>query len=103
MILHLESGKCSSDINKQELNMAAASCFYWQKYIDGYYREAMLEGRDLDKWYSDQTIPFECPECETGFSKLSSLFEHVSSHKCEQTTESGPIGKLVRWLDKQLG
>lgn len=99
MILHLESGACPSNINTQELNKIAAQCLQWQKYIDGYYREAMLVGRDLDEYYSYQTLPFECPECGTGFPNLSSLFQHASSRTCEQTMSLGAIGELVHWLD----
>jgi hypothetical protein len=101
MILHLESGACPSDLDTQDLNMTAAQCFQWQMYIDRNYREAMLEGRNLDEWYCEQPFPFECPECERSFAKLSGLFQHASGRTCEQTMSSGAIGKLVRWLDKQ--
>jgi hypothetical protein len=65
-------------------------------YVNEHYREAMLEGRDLDEWFADQILPFECLVYERGFAKLSSLFQHASGETCEQTMSSGAIGKLVR-------
>ncbi|KAH7371579.1 hypothetical protein BKA66DRAFT_183810 [Pyrenochaeta sp. MPI-SDFR-AT-0127] len=103
MILHIDSGGCGSNLDTQDLNMSAAGCFQWRKYIDEDYREEMLKGQDLSELYDVVVYPFRCPVCEVTFSKLSGLLQHSASQACNQTLESGAIGKLVRWLGKQHG
>jgi hypothetical protein len=98
MILHLESGYCNSQINTLELNETAAKCHKWQQFIDEEYRDAMLSERDLCEEYQTPT-PFQCPQCEDPFSKLSALFQHISSKACVQTLSLGAIKRLVRWLE----
>lgn len=44
---------------------------------------------------------FNCPQRNSGFTKMSSLLMHVESPGCGQTLESGVIGKLRRWLEEE--
>lgn len=101
MILHIENGGCTSDLTSQDLNMSAAQCYQSHKYIDEDYRTDMLNGEDLEELYAETVLPFQCPGCNSDFSTVSALLQHASSHTCEQTMQTGAIGKLVKWLEKQ--
>lgn len=101
MILHIENGGCTSDLTSQDLNMTAARCYQWHHYLDEDYRTDMLDSEDLEDLYTDTVFPYQCPGCESDFSMLSGLLQHASSNTCEQTLQSGAIGKLVKWLDNQ--
>lgn len=100
MIIHLESGNCRSQIDIIDLNESAAQCFQWKAYLDENFRDELLDRRDLTADY-ERVYPFHCPECDTNFTKLSGLFQHVCSKACEQGLYEGKIGKLVRWLEKK--
>lgn len=97
MIIHLESGTCGSGIDILDLNESAAMCYQWRHYIDEEYRDYMLERRNLDL----EAYSFRCPTCETVFSKLSGLFQHIGSRACGQRLREGAVGKLVRWLENR--
>lgn len=101
MIIHLESGTCDCGIDRIDLNESAAMCYQWRHFLDREYRDEMLEGRNIYLKYSDTIYPFKCPTCETIFSKLSGLFQHISSQTCEQRLSDGAIGKLVKWLKRR--
>ena len=97
-IIHLESGACTSGINILDLNNTAARCFQWSQYIDEDYRQDLLDCVELATYYTDTVYPYRCPECDTNFTKLSALFQHVESNSCDQTLDDYPIGKLKRFL-----
>lgn len=99
MIIHLESGACESEMDMIDLNESAAICFQWKAYIDEDYRDDLLDRCDLQSEYSEPVYPFRCPECDTCFTKLSGLFQHVYSKACNQGLYTGKMGKLVRWLE----
>lgn len=99
MIIHLESGTCPSGIDHIDLNKSAAMCHQWKAYLDKEYRVDLLERRDLESEYYEAVYPFECPGCDSYFTKLSGLFQHVCSKACHQDLHSGKIDKLVRWLE----
>jgi len=99
MVIHLESGACESEIDIIDLNESAAMCFQWKAYLDEEFRDDLLDRHDLRSAYSDSVYPFKCPECDTVFTKLSGLFQHVYSEACDQDLYEGKIGKLVRWLE----
>ncbi|XTI93707.1 hypothetical protein V2W45_1253331, partial [Cenococcum geophilum] len=99
MVIHLESGACESEIDIIDLNESAAMCFQWKAYLDEEFRDDLLDRHDLRSAYSDSVYPFKCPECDTVFTKLSGLFQHVYSKACDQDLYEGKIGKLVRWLE----
>jgi hypothetical protein len=103
MIIHLESGSCDSGIDIFDLNESAAMCYQWSQYIEEEFRDDMLECRDLEEEYNDKIYPYSCPSCETVFSKLSGLFQHVASKSCEQRLNNGAIAKLVKWLENRHG
>lgn len=102
MILHIESDGCSSDMGTLDLNESAARCSQWKAFIDPDFHDEMLGRCDLAAAYSAPVCPFFCSRCETDFAKLSALFQHVSSSTCPQELNKGKIGKLVRWLEKEL-
>ncbi|KAJ5022570.1 hypothetical protein J3E73DRAFT_434043 [Bipolaris maydis] len=101
MIIHLESGTCASSIDILDLNKSAAMCYQWQKFLDEEYRDDILSCYDLEEEYDGAVYPFKCLECDTTFSKLSGLFQHVGSGSCEQRLNGGPIAKLVKWLSNR--
>ncbi len=103
MIIHLESGSCDSGFDIVDLNESAAECYQWRQYIDEEYRDDMLNCCDLEYEYGETVYPFKCPTCNTIFSKLSGLFQHVASQACEQSLKSGAIAKLVKWLENRHG
>jgi uncharacterized C2H2 Zn-finger protein len=98
MIIHLESGACESGFDIIDLNESAAMCFQWKAYLDEEYRDELLDRSELQHMYSETVYPFRCPDCDTVFTKLSGLFQHVDSKACRQTLYGGKMGKLVRWL-----
>jgi len=81
--------------------MTATQCYQSHEYINEEYRADILDGEDLEELYADAVYPFRCPECDGEFSTLSGLLQHASSHTCEQTLQSGAIGKLLNWVNKQ--
>ena len=99
MIIHLESGACPSGINYIDLNESAAMCYQWKAYLDEDYRADLLHRRDLESEYYEAVSPFECPGCDSYFTKLSALFQHVCNKACNQDLHSGTMMKLVRWLE----
>ncbi|EMD65832.1 hypothetical protein COCSADRAFT_86158, partial [Bipolaris sorokiniana ND90Pr] len=101
MIIHLESGTCTSGIDTLDLNESAAMCYQWKKFLDEEYRDDILSCYDFEEEYFSAVYLFRCPECDTTFSKLSGLFQHVSSGSCEQKLNGGPIAKLVKWLSNR--
>jgi hypothetical protein len=101
MVLHMESGTCPSDIDMIDLNESAAMCYQWEAYIDKDFRNELLNREDLQSEYSGPVYPFRCPECDTGFTKLSGLFQHVYSQVCKQGLYEGKMAKLIRWLENR--
>ena len=87
------SGACESEIDVIDLNESAAQCFQWKAYLDDEFRDGLR--------YDDTVYPFQCPQCETVFTRLSGLFQHVYSKACSQGLYEGNVGKLVRWLEAQ--
>lgn len=98
MVLHLEAGTCPSGIDVIDLNESAAMCYQWEAYVDTDFRNELLNRDDLKLEYSGLVYPFKCPGCDTGFTKLSSLFQHVYSKACNQGLYEGKMAKLVKWL-----
>lgn len=101
MIIHLESGACHSETDIIDLNESAAMCFQWKAYLDEQYRDELLDRCDLQSQYSETVYPFKCPGCDTVFTKLSGLFQHVYSKACGQDLHKGKISKLIRWLEQR--
>ncbi|KAH7123654.1 hypothetical protein B0J11DRAFT_462656 [Dendryphion nanum] len=94
MIIHLESGACSSGINVFDLNQSAAMGFGWKKWTVRAFQNSLLNCEPVKKG----DCPFKCPTCDVTFPKLSSLFMHVASPSCDQELDEGAIKKLRRWL-----
>ncbi|KAF2092823.1 hypothetical protein NA57DRAFT_49675 [Rhizodiscina lignyota] len=100
MLIHLESGACSSGVSIASVNRQAAKCYQWNWWINDevFREETMLNREDIKEFFGDDALPFYCSKYHTDFPKLSSLFQHIESPACEQTMADFPIGKLVRWL-----
>jgi hypothetical protein len=101
MISHLETGTCESGITIYDLNESAAECYQWKAYIDGDYRDMLLNRDDPQTENSEPVYPFRCPKCDVGFKKLSGLLQHAYSQACSQGLHEGKIAKLIRWLERQ--
>ncbi|EUC26626.1 hypothetical protein COCCADRAFT_113826 [Bipolaris zeicola 26-R-13] len=101
MIIHLESRRYTSGIDILYLDKSAAIFYQWQKFLHEGYYDDILSYYDLEEEYDSAAYPFRCPECDTMFSKLSGLFQHVGSGSCEQRLNCGPIAKLVEWLSNR--
>jgi hypothetical protein len=103
MILHLESGACYSHLEILDLNKTAAQCHKWYEFItNSDYRDYMLDMVDLCEEYN-RPLPYECPGCESNFSRLSALFMHVDSGYCQQTLHEGSIEHLIESLSSRHG
>ncbi|OAX82030.1 hypothetical protein ACJ72_03627 [Emergomyces africanus] len=59
MLIHLESGNCCT--SRTELNSIVADYMDSDQYFRGFH----------------QFFPFNCPDCQTEFRHLSSLYQHV--------------------------
>ena len=101
MIIHLESGTCDSGITAIDVNESAAMCYQWKAYLDKDYRDDLLNRCDLGLEYYEPLYLYKCPKCDTGFTKLSGLFQHVYSKACNQDLYTGKMGQLVKWLESQ--
>ena len=86
MLLHLESGACECQVNNNEIEQLAFDCNqseYYTRYGGGF--------------------PFACPTCETQFSYMSGLFQHVESDACEETSSHGtPLGRFEESLQSMI-
>ena len=104
MIIHLESGACSSRIDAYDLAVTTAICFQGAKFfIYKSDQEAIKQGIDMLRELREQgrsTLIFRCPTCDHKFPKLSSMFMHVESPACPQELGEGAVGKLQTWLFK---
>ena len=97
MMIHLESGACPSRVDIIDLNEWAAQCYQWQHYLDDDYREDMLDRVDIREEYGI-VYPFFCPTCETQFSFLSGLFQHLGSRACDGRVDDFAMSKLIQWF-----
>ncbi|GFF49482.1 hypothetical protein IFM58399_08566 [Aspergillus lentulus] len=81
MLIHLESGRCPSGTDIDDINRLARECYQSRKYID-------TEG------------DYVCPGCDKFCSKLSGLFQHVEdSLSCSYLKESGQcLAKLEHYI-----
>lgn len=75
--------------------------YQWKAYLDGDYRDELLNRDDLPSEYSESVYPFRCPECDVGFTKLSGLFQHTYSKACNQSLHEGKMAKLIKWLENR--
>ena len=94
-MIHLESGACESGIDIIDLNESAAMCFQWKAYLDEDFQSEVLGRRGLQSG----DYPFNCPNCDERFTKMSGLFQHVFSKACDQELYKGKIGKVIKWLE----
>ncbi|PVI01428.1 hypothetical protein DM02DRAFT_671224 [Periconia macrospinosa] len=103
MIVHLESGRCSEDVDEIELNKTAAECPMWSHFLDDRLRAHLRRRHDLHAIFLHRVYPYMCPTCDTPFSKLSALFQHIESPACTQSLDNGAIATLRRFLQSEYG
>jgi hypothetical protein len=76
MMIHLESGACSSQVTIEDINSWAWKYYPLHKYFD-----------------SQSSNHYGCPGCEHRFIYLSGLLQHLESNAC-----NGTIGKNLKDL-----
>lgn len=86
MLLHLEIGTCTSGADRYSVLDAGRQCyraFYYVSVTRGY--------------------PFQCPTCETPFSLMSGLVQHVESDHCDECLdEDRPLRVFLNQLRLRL-
>lgn len=86
MMLHLESGCCSSNTCKEEVDDLAEECYQAHRYTS-----------------DDPEYPFECTDCEATFPAMSALLQHVESETCSAESSPGsPLGKFLKFLRSRI-
>jgi hypothetical protein len=75
MLIHLESGACSSLVDLDDINDWALQYRRFSYYID-----------------SQAGNPYSCPGCETKFRYLSALLQHLESNACGRTINNALHG-----------
>ena len=87
MVLHLEAGTCESGADSTTIYEIAFDC---------HQADAYTCPDDLD-------FDFECPTCETAFTYMSALLQHVESDNCDETLAyKSPLAKFLRYLRSRL-
>jgi hypothetical protein len=71
MLIHLESGACSSGVTSGDIDDWALQYRRFNHCIDP----------EVEK-------PYSCPGCEDEFKQLSGLLQHLESNACERTTNN---------------
>lgn len=86
MLLHLETGTCASGANRYSVLNAGRKCyraFYYISVTPGY--------------------AFQCPTCETPFSLMSGLVQHVESDYCDECLDDDrPLREFLDQLRLRL-
>lgn len=105
MIIHLESGTCSSGTTRKSLNKSAAYVYQWKKLVASSHRDEFLQGEEIASTDrdGDKIEPFLCSGCPRQFTKLSGLFQHVGLSACPEDWDDGAVERLVRWRDWCIG
>jgi hypothetical protein len=87
MVLHLEAGTCESGADSDRVTEIAFDCHQSEKY-------ACEDNSEFD---------FECPTCNTPFTWMSGLLQHVESDHCdERLAKRKPLGKFLQFLRSQI-
>jgi hypothetical protein len=75
MLIHLESGACSSEVTLDDINNWA------------------FQYRQLNPHINPQADnPYSCPGCENKFRYLSGLLQHLGSNACGRTINNALRG-----------
>ena len=75
MLIHLESGACSSEVTLDDINDWALQYRRFSSYID-----------------PQAEYPYSCPGCENKFRYLSGLLQHLESNACGRTVNNALRG-----------
>lgn len=89
MILHLESGYCSCQLDSEGVTQLAMECL-----DPGYYRFPRREHRS----------GFKCKGCGSNFNLISGLLQHVESNCCirDGGVNDGALGKFQEYLERNI-
>lgn len=89
MILHLESGYCRCQLDSEEVKQLAL--------------ESMESGYDDASW-REYGPGFRCEGCNSDFSLISALLQHVESNCCdiEGGVNEGVLGQLLEHLEMNI-
>jgi hypothetical protein len=86
MLLHLETGTCASTIDRYYVLRVGREChraFYYISVTPGY--------------------AFQCPTCETPFSLMSGLAQHIESDHCDECLDDDrPLRVFLDQLRSRL-
>ncbi|KAI1032819.1 hypothetical protein LB504_006275 [Fusarium proliferatum] len=86
MLLHLETGTCTSGADRYSVLDAGRQCYR------AFYYVSVTRGH-----------PFQCPTCETPFSLMSGLVQHVESDHCDECLdEDRPLRVFLNQLRLRL-
>ncbi|KAH8879179.1 hypothetical protein GQ53DRAFT_800349 [Thozetella sp. PMI_491] len=86
MILHLEAGTCESGVNNEWVGQIASQCHRSRCYTS-----------------DDPEFDFMCPTCETPFSYISGVLQHVESNYCKEDVAHGTsLWKFLRFLQSRF-
>ncbi|KAI1086056.1 hypothetical protein F5B19DRAFT_487766 [Rostrohypoxylon terebratum] len=87
MMLHLETGNCESGTDEDYMTRMAFKCSESGKYI-------CCDKPDFN---------FKCPTCDTPFSFISGVLQHIKSDYCDDDlTANSSLSKFLRFFKKQL-
>jgi hypothetical protein len=84
MMIHLESGACSSQVRVNDIDWWASQHPSFNYHIDS---------QALDR--------YECPQCEHRFHFLSGLLQHLESKACGGNIEDN-LGDLPSFLETEI-
>ena len=100
LILHIDGDHCPG-MTSDALNIRAAECDWWEDFMhEDFQHIALNDWRFHLNRHNLDYYPYFCPECDSQFTKLSGLLQHVESPACDQDIESGAIGRLVYELGR---
>lgn len=87
MVLHLEAFVChKAQFKEEDVTYHAMRCYAAKQYRGG-----------------ASALPFRCPSCAAQFRVISALLQHAESEACGEDLSAGsPLGRFLRFLDKQL-
>jgi protein-arginine kinase activator protein McsA len=90
VLIHLESGGCSSNITEDDIDDLARECYQSRKYINNELEDG--------GWL------YTCPHCDTEFSKLSALYQYAEDvPSCSYLAKDhGCLTKLERFISRNL-
>lgn len=75
MLIHLESGACSSRVDKEQIDWWMRNAYSCRKYVR----------------YGGLPLSYVCPGCDRDFNRLSGLLQHIESNSCQEDIDSAML------------